>query len=314
MMVINDLHSLTHTPVRNDPMCDWLDVTCSPDNSFMGELENWLGLSGARCVVFKDGSTAYAIDKGILKVSTTGSFHRASASGGFIDGLRGLGLWRDYVNILGTVEHKVTRLDVAVDMFIDAPLVLSGLESIYSDGSFNFGRKALRTKTIFEKRQGDNVTSGTWYAGHRSKARVCGRVYDKQLELMENHGILSPPLTRFELTFRKDFGASLWDVLSPTNIFYSHAEGLMKTDHIKFDDWASNGTMPWESAPVDTDLTIEKATRMLAHSPEIRRYALLFARNFGAEGEAIMGKCLLEALHNAVLENGSLAHGSDSEA
>jgi len=180
--------------------------------------------------------------------------------------------------------------------------VLNAIESAYPDGEFHFGRKALRTKTILERRVSDNVLSGTWYAGHRSKARVCGRVYDKQLELMERHGMLSPPLTRFELTFRKDFGASLWDVLSPNNIFYSHAGGLMKTDHIKHADWASNGTVPWISSPVDTDITVEKAKRMLSHSVEMKRYAALFARNFGVEGEAIMGKCLLEALHNAILE------------
>lgn len=311
---MNELVSLTADALRGDPICDWLDVTCSPDDSFCGDLEDWLGLHGAKCGAFKDGSSAYAFDKGLLKLSTTGRFHRASASGGFIDSLRGLGLWRDYVNILGCVKHKVTRLDVAVDVSIDAPLILVGLERAYPDGEFHFGRKALRTKTILEKRPADNVPSGTWYAGHRSSARVCARVYDKQLELASKHGMLSPPLTRFELTFRKDYGVSLWDVLSPTNIFYSHAGGLMKTDHVEFDDWASNGTMPWVSVPVDTDLTVERAKQMLSHSVELKRYAALFARNFGAQGESIMGKCLLEALHNAVLEAPKQAHGSESEA
>lgn len=311
---MNDLLLATSDSVRSEPICDWLDVTCSPESSFMGALTNWLGLHSIDCVAFKDGSTAYMIDRGVLKLSGTGRFHRASASGGFVDGLREKGLWRDYVNLLGSVDHKVTRLDVAVDVHVDMPIVLSALESCYPNGEFNFGRKSLRTKTILEKRVADNVLSGTWYAGHRSKARLCGRVYDKQLELLERHGILSTPLTRFELTFRKDFGASLWDVLSPTDIFYSHAGGLMKTDHIKYNDWAERGLMPWCSAPVDTDFTVERAKRALSHSVELRRYAELFARNFGSQGEAIMAKCLVEALHNAILETDTTPAAGDSEA
>lgn len=311
---MSELSRLTSDPERGDPMCDWLDVTCKPENSFIGDLEDWLALKGIDCVTFKDGSTAYMIGRGLLKLNATGRFHRASASGGFIDELRVLGLWRDYVNVLGVVPHTVTRLDIAVDIYIDAPLILDALESTYSDGEFHFGRKGVRTKTILEKRERDNVASGTWYAGHRSNARVSGRVYDKQLELASKHGMLSPPLTRFELTFRKDFGASLWDVLSPTDLFYSHAGGLMKTDHIKYAKWESRGTDPWISSPVDTDLTVERARVMLRHSAEIKRYASLFARHFGSAGEDIMGKCLLEALHDATLEASEQAHGSASEA
>jgi len=299
---MTDLFNVTRSPVREDPICDWLDVTCQPENSFMGGLLDWLAVKGVSCITFRDGTNAYKIGNGLLQISTTGRFHRASASGGFIDDLRKQGLWRDYVNLLGVVPHKVTRVDVAVDMYIDAPVVLTALETTYPVGEFKFGRKALRTKTILERRMIDNALSGTWYAGHMSKARVSGRVYDKQLELAERHGMLSPPLTRFELTFRKDFGASLWDVLNPRDLFYSYAGGLMATEHIKFDDWASRGTMPWVSLPVDSLVTVERAKRMLSHSAEIKRYAELFARTFGAEGEAIMGKCLLEVLHDAVLE------------
>jgi len=311
---MNDLYKATVYAVKSTPICDYLDVTCSPDDSFMDALTNWLGVHSIDCTVFRDGSTNYVLGVGMLKLQTMGSFHRASASGGFVDGLRGLGLWRDYVNILGTVGHKVTRLDVAVDVDIDAPIVLSALESAYPIGEFKFGRKTLRTKTILERRLSDNALSGTWYAGHGSKARVSGKVYDKQLELFTRRGILSPPLTRFELTFRKDFGVSLWDVLSPTDIFYSHAGGLMQTDNIKYNDWAKRGLVPWVSAPVDTDFTVERARRALAHSVELKRYAELFARNFGAEGESIMAKCLTDALHNAIAENATVPTAGDSEA
>ena len=302
LLLINTLYAVTRSSRRSDAICDWLDVTCSPKDSFVHSLASWLGLHCIDCGSFKDGSSTYFLGRGVLKVSSSGRFHRASASGVFIAELRDRSLWRDYVNLLGSVAHKVTRLDVAVDVDVDAPLVLSALCSVYPDGSFSFGRKSMRTKTFFERRETDNALTGTWYAGHRSAARLCGRVYDKQLELFTKQGMLSPPLTRFELTFRKDFGASLWDVLSPTDIFYSHAGNLMDTKLVEYDDWASRGLMPWVSAPVDTDFTVERARRALSHSVEIRRYADLFARQFGAEGEAILAKCLTDALHSALAD------------
>lgn len=298
---------------RSAPICDWLDVTCAPNASFVDDLTAWLLLNGVACITFKDGSNAYTFDRGVLQISTSAKFHRASASGGFVDGLRDAGLFRDYVNLLGSVPHKVTRLDVAVDVSVDAPLVLDALESTYPDGVFHFGRKAVRTKTILEKRMSDNLSSGTWYAGHRSKARLTGRVYDKQLELMEKHGILSPPMTRFELTFRKDFGASLWDVLSPTDIFYSYAGNLMKTDHVKHDDWSSRGTMPWNSLPVDKDMTIERFKRMLAHSAELKRYCAVASSSFGAEGEPVVLSALQDVIHDLITNSASTSEG-DSEA
>jgi hypothetical protein len=312
---MNSVYRSTHGCYRSDAICDYLDVTCAPTTSFMGDLTNWLALHSIECISFKDGSSNYLLGLGVLKLSGTSRFHRASASGGFIDGLRERGLWRDYVNLLGTVEHKVTRLDVAVDVSVDAPVVLSALESHYSTGEFHFGNKAVRISTVLTRRPIDNAVSGTWYAGSRNtSARVIGKVYDKQLQLFDKHGILSPPLTRFELTFRKDFGASLWDVLSPTDIFYSHAEGLMGTKGVKYDDWASRGLMPWVSVPIDKDFTVERFERTLLHSVELRRYAELAARNFGEGGSAIVLKCFATALNNAILEVSPKPTASDSEA
>jgi hypothetical protein len=200
---------------------------------------------------------------------------------------------------LGSVGHKVTRLDAALDVAIDAPPILSGLSAVYG-GSFSFGRKALRTKTITENRLSDDALTGTWYAGHMSKARVSCRVYDKQQERL-NHGVVTPPLTRYEITFRKDYGCSLWDALNPHSIFYSHSSGLVEPPVDGFDDWSSRGLVPWVSKPVDTDLTVERFMRSVEHSLELSYLAEKGAR-FGATGKAIIMRKFEAYLDSALLE------------
>lgn len=285
---------------RSGVFCDWLDVTCSPTDSFADSLVDWLAIQGFPVSDFGDRVSSYRVGSGTLRLEKRHNFHRASASGSVVAELRNHGLFRDYVNLLGSVGHKVTRLDVSVDAAVDAPQVLSDLCSVYAEGSFSFGRKALRTKTIFERRESDNRLTGTWYAGHRSAARVTGRVYDKQHERLQ-HGIITPPITRYELTFRKDYGCSLWDVLMPHSLFYSHSSGLLDAPLDGYDDWFSKGLVPWESEPVDTDLTMERFTKRVRYSPDMAHLAALAAR-FGSTGKDVVmrefEKCLNDALAN----------------
>lgn len=296
---------------RADVICDWLDVTCSPIDSFVESLDDWLCGHGF-AVRFRDNSSvSYALDDGLLRVDTKFNFHRASASGAFLARLRSVGLYRDFVNILGSVGHKVTRLDAALDVAVDAPGVLSALCSIY-EGAFSFGRKALRTKTIFETRVSDGLSTGTWYAGHMSKARVSCRVYDKQQERL-NRGIVTAPITRYEITFRKDYGCSLWDALMPKSIFYSHSSDLIDPPATGFDAWSSRGLVPWESEPVDTDLTLEKFMRSVEFSTELA-YLARKGSKFGAAGKAILLRRFEQALDNFVLDASVEAHGSESKA
>lgn len=271
--------------VRADVICDWLDVTCSPIDSFFEALDDWLCGHGMSVRYSSDYSRSYSFGSGVLQLSTKFNVHRASASGAFLSGLREAGLYRDYINILGSVGHKITRLDAALDVSIDAPAILDALDSAYG-GSFNFGRKALRTKVIKERRLSDDALTGTWYAGHLSKARVSARVYDKQQERL-NHGIITDSLTRYEITFRKDYGCSLWDALMPKSIFYSHSSGLVDPPDGGFDDWASRGLVPWVSEPVDTTLTVEKFSKSLEFSEELKYLASKGAK-FGDTGKALI--------------------------
>lgn len=300
---------------RSKVFCDWLDVTCHPWDpsehpddvpclSFIFEVERFLAYYFYPVLFSVDGRTGYKVGEGVLILERKRMWHRSSCSGSCVREFEKKGIFRDYVNILGSVGHNVTRLDAAVDLGIDAPGFLRKLEQAYPDDLFSFGRKALRVTRLYSARATDRALTGTWYAGHRSSARVTCRVYDKQAEAFEKRGELLPPTTRIELTFKKDYNCSLYDVLMPESLFYSHASPklLDAPEGVYIPDWASRGLVPWVSEPKDYTLTLERFDYRVSSSPELLKLAELGAQ-FGDGGKAIImrhfEKLLSSALHAA---------------
>lgn len=274
---------------RSEVFCDYLTVTCDPMTSFLtpsigveatldGGIEGFL----ARICVsvsFEDkdkGVVNYIAGKGIIRIERKKKFHLVAASGGAISFLKDNGHWRDYLNVLGSVAHNVSRIDVAVDVYCDAPKVLRGLEKRYSSGSYCFGRKSLPITTLYGTRA-DGAITGTWYVGHRTSARVTARVYDKAYEVFCRTFETIRPTTRYELTFKRDYNCSLWDALMPKSLFYTHASpGLLDAPPgEEIDTWTSKGTVPWESSPVDCRLAVDVFERRITTSPEMLKLAEL---------------------------------------
>jgi len=298
---------------RSEVFCDWLDVTCHPESSFADEVINFLAYKlypVAFSEVYNEAEgylrIGFSLGQGILVIEKKKSFHRASISGGGIRSLEARGAWRDYVNVLGCVGHKVTRIDAAVDVNRDAPAVLRGLENTYPEDLFSFGRKALRITRLYSARLSDGALTGTWYVGHRSKARVTARVYDKQCEALEKRGETLPPTTRYELTFKKDYNCSLYDALMPESLFYSHASPkLLEAPKGKYIvPWDVKGLVPWKSDVVDYTLTLERFDMRVSSSPELQKLAEL-ASTFGEEGTAIVMRHFEQQLRSCIAE-GSL--------
>jgi len=302
---------------RTEPFCDWLSVTCSPTAglSFLDDVERFLNFHGYPISFEKDGRSTilYHVGKGTLKLESSRLFHSSSASGSTIREFESRGIYRDYVNVLGSFPdgiprpHNVTRLDVAVDVMVDAPLILRELESRYPLDRFGFGRKAQKITRLYSKRSSDGALTGTWYVGHKSSSRVTCRVYDKQDESLNKRSEVIPPLTRYELTFRKDFDCSLYDALMPESIFYTHASPALlpaPTDRV-ITPWEPHGLVPWESAPYDHDLDLQRFRRRLQLSPELRKLAEL-AAGFGDTGTRILlrdfEKLVNSALHQKSVE------------
>jgi hypothetical protein len=279
----------------NSVFCDWLDVTYSPESSPISDVH--LFLDTLLCPVrYSDNEqTIIDVGNGVLVMQLKKRFHRFSASGAALAHLRKLLEFEPFLSILASCPHKVTRLDAALDIPIDAPKILRFLESKFPKDEVNLQRKSLRVTRMYSARASDGSQTGTWYAGHRSSARVTARVYDKQAESLDKRGEVILPLTRVELTFRKDHGCTLRDAAMPYSLFHSFAAPLLQNPPSDVPEWVPNGD-PWVSPPVRPKLPYELFKRRLETSPELDRLIEL-ASGFGESGEALILRAFSDRLH-----------------
>lgn len=270
----------------SDVFCDWLDVTYPPDQSPVDSIRLWL--DGLLCPVrYSDDETCLVdVGSGVLAIQTKSRFHRISASGAVLSHLRDLDLFHTYLDLLGSMVHKVTRLDAARDYYTDAPPFLRHLEAKYPDDRVNLQRKALKVTRMYSSRSSDGAQTGTWYVGHRSSARVSCRVYDKQAQSLDVLGISIPPTTRVEFTFRKDHGCTLRDAAMPYSLYHEYASPKVVPKPADAQPWSPHGE-GWTARPVDTAIPFEVFRKRVEFSPEIERLAEL-AAGFGPEGRDLL--------------------------
>lgn len=224
-------------------ICDWLDITYAPDSTPESAVLDVLQLAGAECISTKDSSSSWRVGTGVFKLEYGSGHHRYSASGAVLEALRSQGRYMDYLSALSEAPHRVTRLDAAYDVMADTAPIIAKLRKRYPR-ECSLSRKALRTKSILETRS-DGKESGTWYVGHRSKARVTARVYDKQLEMLERSATEIPPRTRYELTFKKDIGVTLRDAAEPERVFWHYASPVLLKRPQNVSEWSSGWGGAW---------------------------------------------------------------------
>lgn len=241
---------MTFSPMSKLPIfCDYLDVTYSPTDCPYPDLN--LRLLDANFDVSRDasGSILYVPPTGfhgMLKVLHCARFAKISISGGVCAALRQLGIFEEVLWVLSTSPHKVTRLDAALDLPLDAADVLDGLCIRYPTGQVNLGRKALSVTRMVSTRA-DGRESGTYYVGHRTAARFTARVYDKALETLQKRGIQIQPTTRVEVTARKDSGVTLRDAAVPESIFWHIASPALLKRPEGVAMWSPNQDSVWSS-------------------------------------------------------------------
>lgn len=280
---------------RSNVFCDWLDVTCSPERSFFEHVSRFLDVGCYPVAFADDRSVSFRVGDGVLRLDTELKYHRASASGAVLAHLRSVGQYDEYLSALSVVPHTVTRLDAAVDTTEDFPRVLRALRKAYPAGYVSFSRKSLRVTELLETRARDGAQTGTYYIGHRAKAMVTARVYDKQNEVLDKTGVESPVRTRYELTFRKAMGCTLKDASMPASLFYQHSQKLFLNAPGEVDAWQSHDLGGWEPLPVGTSFTMSQFTRRVETSPELQHLADL-ARRFGPNGHAMVLRAFERAL------------------
>lgn len=222
-------------------ICDWLDVTHSLEDTPLAEVRLLLLSWDAEALApdyFRLGAG------GAVKLEKRGGFTRVSLSGAAVAHLRDTGRWMDLLGLLSSSPHRVTRLDAALDLPVDGADSIAEMRRRYSGGEVNLGRKALKTTCLLAVRP-DGRETGTWYAGHRSKARATARVYDKAWERLQRAGVAVPPCTRYEVTVKKDYGATLRDAAEPERLFWHVASPALLEAPVGVPSWDKGWAEGW---------------------------------------------------------------------
>jgi len=219
------------------PFCDWLDFTVPSGSTDFKTIGSFF-LSC--CFVSQNDSydTYKSPSGGVVKLSTFGSVIRVSISGSCLNFLRNNNLFDELVGWMSGFPHRITRLDAAYDVDEPGHVVIKRLRRKYK-GFIELGQRSLPVKCILS-RNSDGFESGTFYAGHRTKARTTARVYDKQLETFDRSGEAIPARTRYEMTVRGERGKKspcLRDVYDPESIFWHVASPSLLA--------APSGISPW---------------------------------------------------------------------
>lgn len=273
------------------PTADWLDVTYSPNDNPADQLQDFLishnfiplpeTIPNQQSYRHVDPNTLTATN-GVLQISTKHRAFRISASGGVLSTIRDVGGNNQYFTLLASSPYRITRLDAALDVFEDASAVLAALDIKYPHSVSLSRQRPLPTKMLTARRL-DGARSGTWYAGHRSRARVTARVYDKTLERFDNLGIPSAEqITRYEFTFR-DGVANLNDAFNPSSIFYAHCSAVVSPP-VDSPAWSPSDVPAWVSEPVEV-LPYEALLRRVSSSLDLKTIESI-ADRIGSEGRA----------------------------
>jgi len=228
--------------------CDWLDVTYSPDDAPFPAVNRMLLAAGFDAESSDRVTFTYRhpSTRGVLVFGPSRRSMRVSVSGTICALLRGLGLWHDFLSELSSSPHRVTRVDAALDLPMDGADLVDRMRAKHSSGLVNLTRKAVRTSTFLATRPDDGRETGTWYAGHRQKARFTARVYDKAWEALENRGELMPPTARIEVTAKGgDSGATLRDAAMPAALFWQIAAPALLQAPEDAPVWIPNEDLGW---------------------------------------------------------------------
>lgn len=271
--------------------CDYLDVTHASDSPAIAEVRLLLSSVGGRPRP-GSGLTAWSVGDGVFKFdmrSGFGGFTRFSASGSVCAHLRSSGVWGEYLSLLGSEPHNVTRLDAALDSQYDPALVLAELTGRFPSGRAHLagGRKSYPIKRlvgVYEDLRGDRLETGTFYIGHGANNKVSARVYDKGLQLYEKKGApVYEKITRIEVTARREYGATLRDAYEPERLFWSIASPTISAKPSSVPDWVSGWGEGWQAPERVSRLPYEVMCHYLDNSPDLE-YLVSLADHLGADG------------------------------
>lgn len=206
--------------------CDFLSVTFDradwPD--VRDALVPILDSVGAQVDFESDDKTLWRSGDGTFLAKRYRQVISLGASGAALASLRLAGAFGAYLSALGSVPHRVTRLDASRDVKTPtAPVIDSLVNRASSADGIKLTRKRITPSDVTRlvTRQEDGTDSGTVYLGGQSaEVRAC--IYDKRLERIANGLCDVGPLTRYELRLKSQCGMSLRDAFDPAALFWNY--------------------------------------------------------------------------------------------
>lgn len=213
--------------------CDWVNISI-PDSSYdevyselmpilynLGELH---AVRLAQSVLYR-----FAGSTGTFKETSKKGFTIFGASGAFLGLLRANGSFDDYLSCFAGRPHRVTKMDVAHDVPVDARPVLSKLYAKCKAGKVALTRKTISPGQFhfFKGAHSLGGDTGTLYLGNRT-SEVHAKVYDKQSELLDKGIPCDDFVTRYELSATSKVGITLKDVHSPESLFWHYMGKVLK--------------------------------------------------------------------------------------
>jgi hypothetical protein len=257
---------------KTNVFADWLDVTCSPDDSFVDSVIYALDSFGAYIRDLNDsGQISYTLGKGSIRIYQTKRFHKVGISGAALEAIRELNKLDYFLSCISENPHSITRLDASLDTDQDGANVYEHFEKRFSNPSKfpRLSRKVVTPSYISSRRTSDGRVTGTVNIGGYKNTKVSARIYDKQAESL-SRGVDIPPRTRYELTVRKDMNPSLRDVSDPTAIFWHYMGNTVLKRPSDAPVWSSGWGGAWNMV-IEKPLVYQVVKTKIENNPELLR-------------------------------------------
>lgn len=250
-------------------ICDYLTVTMAPESEheIRSELDKILFAIGA-----------VAVTDELFRVGQSGTFRRTArqgfvalgASGMALQSLRDKSLYGDYLSVLGSVPHRVSKMDIAHDVQKSAPRLLRAIYNRAKKTGVHLTRKKISPDNISRILKpcpwGDDT--GTVYLGSR-KSEVHCRVYDKRFQIFCSSAIdIGHELTRYEVSISFKAGATLHAAHSPDALFWHYMGDILPTP-ANAPVYSPGQDIGFVSPPKTELAPGEILKRKIADSPEI---------------------------------------------
>lgn len=230
--------------------CDALTVTTPLDEweSLPGDMTDVLNAASMELQHRDEGREIWVTpgDTGIVRFQRMGKAGVVSvyASGAALGRLRFAKMYGQYLHVLASRPHKVTRLDASADVACDTPSVMADLRARGRAGLISLTRKAVTPEAVefWDRLRPDGRTSGSIYFA--KKADVSLLAYDKRQERYDKTSAEWDELDerlRYELRVTNGL-PTLGDAYCPAPLFFQHMspsvlprpEGLVERVHDGF--------------------------------------------------------------------------------